>query len=180
MIKLKKTPSSHLIGAYNRMMKEMRNAFEQAEPCDMTLQHALESAKKQVIHLGEATADEAHEIGEYIKRDINDAAEYMMESSAEFYDWLLLDIDMIEQRVVDLFLSVADHTRVELEQFNQNIPAIDQEVPQTPIYKSGDITGPGTLICESCGQTKAFLSSDEISNCTECGHDRFIRRKTNS
>jgi len=173
MTQLKKKPSNHLISAYNQMMQEMRNAFEQADSSDMSLQNALDMAKHQAIHIGEVTAEEAHELGEYIKRDINDAAEYMMETSSEFYDWLMLDIEIIERRVIDLFLSVADHTRVELEQLNR--PQVDLEPGQIPIYKSGEITGPGTLICESCGTVKAFLSSDAITDCEQCGHGRFIR-----
>ncbi|NOR42759.1 MAG: hypothetical protein GQ572_05430, partial [Gammaproteobacteria bacterium] len=166
MNQLQKRSSNHLISAYNQIMKEMRDAFEQADPNDMSLQKSLNLAKDQVVHLGDVTAEEAHEIGEFIKRDINDAAEFMMDSSAEFYDWLLLDIEIIERKVVDLFLSVADHTRVELEQFKTT--ALPTE--QTPLYKSGEITGPGTLICESCGKAKPFLSSDAITDCEKCGH----------
>jgi hypothetical protein len=140
----------------------------------MSLQKALDLAKHQAVHIGEVTAEEAHEIGEYIKRDINDAAEYMMDASAEFYDWLMLDIEIIERKVMDLFLSVADHTRIELEQFKQL-----RQVTESPVYRSGEITGPGTLICESCSHTKPFLSSDEITNCSRCGHGRFIRRLQN-
>ena len=175
MIQLQKKPAHYLITAYNQMMKEMRDAFEQADQSDMSLQKALDLAKQQSVHLGKVTAEEAYEIGEYIKRDINDAAEYMMDSSAEFYDWLMLDIEVIEHKVIDLFLSVADHTRIELEQFKQ--PASIPE--QIPVYKSGEITGPGTLICENCGETKPFLSSDEITDCVQCGHNRFIRRQQN-
>jgi hypothetical protein len=178
MIRLQKKSASHLISAYNQMMKEMRDAFEQAVADNMTMQKALEIAKHQAVHIGEVTAEEAYEIGEYIKRDINDAAEYMMESSAEFYDWLLLDIEIIERKVMDLFLSVADHTRIELEQFRKTGPQPEQVLSEhIPVYKSGEITGPGTLICENCGKVKPFLSSDEITNCDRCDHNRFIRRQ---
>lgn len=171
MIHLEKKSASHLISAYNRMMSDMRNAFEQAEPNDISLQKALDLARQQATHLGDVTAEEAHEIGEYIKRDINDAAEFMMETSSEFYDWLMLDIEVIEHRVMELFLSVADHTRIELERFKQTATAS----ALVPVYQSGEITGPGTLVCEHCGQNKAFIQSDEISDCDKCGHNRFIR-----
>ena len=175
--------ASHLITAYNQMMEEMRNAFEQDAQGDMSLQKALNSAKHQVVHLGEVTAEEAHEIGEYIKRDVNDAAEYMMDCSAEFYDWLMLDIEIIERKVMDLFLSVADHTRIELEQFtpenllSEQISPEQKGIEQIPVYRSGDISGPGILICECCGKTKPFLSSDVITDCEGCRHNRFIRRQ---
>ena len=166
------------------MMQEMRDALEQTEPSDMSLQKALDMAKHQAVELGVITTDEAHEISEYIKRDINDAAEYMMDSSAEFYDWLMLDIEVIERKVIDLFLSVADHTRIELEQFRRTVPdagvGAKSDEKQIPVYKSGEITGPGTLICESCGKIKPFLSSDEITDCSQCGHSRFIRRQQES
>jgi len=174
MIHLQKKSANHLISAYNQIMKEMRTAFEQSDANDMSLQKSLNLAKHQVVHLGEVTAEEAHEIGEYIKRDINDAAEFMMESSAEFYDWLLLDIEIIERKVVDLFLSVADHTRIELEQFkNNNLPS-----EQVSLYKSGGVTGHGTLLCESCGELKPFVGIVEITDCGKCGHNRFIRRQS--
>ncbi len=179
MIQLQKKSASHLISAYNQMMKEMQGAFERATPSDMSLQKALDLAKHQAVHIGAVTAEEANEIGEYIKRDINDAAEYMMDSSAEFYDWLLLDIEIIERKVMELFLSVADHTRIELEQFKKTGPLSNHVLAeQIPVYKSGEITGPGTLICENCGKVKPFLSSDEITNCERCEHTRFIRRQS--
>ncbi len=176
MIQFQKKSTTHLITAYNQMMEEMRNAFEQADPDDMSLQKSLDLAKHQVVHLGQVSTEEAHEISEYIKRDINDAAEYMMDSSAEFYDWLMLDIEIIERKVMELFLSVADHTRIELEQFKE-AKAGQTGMEQIPVYKSGEITGPGTLICESCGKTKPFLSSNEITDCERCDHHRFIRRQ---
>jgi hypothetical protein len=122
MIPLQRKPAKHLICAYNQMMQAMREAFEQDETNDMSLQKALDLAKHQAVHRGEINTEEAHEIGECIKRDINDAAEFMMETSSEFYDWLMLDIEIIERKVVKLFLSVADYTRVELKQLRQVKP----------------------------------------------------------
>jgi len=122
MIPLQIKPAKHLTSAYNQMMKIMRETFEQDETNDMSLQNTLDRAKHQTVHLGELSVEEAHEIGEYIKHDINDAAEYMMEYSAEFYDWQMLDIDTIEHKVIKLFLTVADYTRLELELFRQKQP----------------------------------------------------------
>lgn len=138
MIQLEKKSAKHLISAYNQMMAEMRNIFNLPDQNDMTLQKILDRAKHQVVHAGKASAEEAHEIGEYIKRDVNDAAEHMMESSAEFHNWLMLDIELIERRVIELFLSAADHTRIEVEQFKQK-PSFSKPAP---IHKKGEITDP--------------------------------------
>ena len=177
MNQIHKKPPDHLITAYNQIMGEMRNAFAQVETNNISLQSALDMAKHQTVHLGAVTAEEAFEIGEYIKRDINDAAEYMMESSAEFYDWLMLDIEVIERKVLDLFLSVADHTRLELDKFkHRSLPAVQNQSRQITVYLAGETTEPGTLICENCGKTRPYFSTDKIIDCKRCGHHRFIQR----
>lgn len=164
-------PSNRLINTYNQMMAAIREKFEKADTSDLTLQKALNAAKEQAVHLGEVTAEEAHEISEYIKRDINDAAEYMMETSAEFSDWLMLDIEIIERNIIDLFLSVADRTRIELEQF-QRPPHEANE------YRSGEITGPGTLVCTQCGHNVSFPTTGEIKPCPKCKNTIFQRAPT--
>lgn len=161
-------PSNRLINAYNQMMASIRTVFEEADTSDSSLRKALDIARDRAAELGEITLDEAQEIAEYIKRDINDAAEYMMETSAEFGDWLMLDIEVIERKVVDMFLSVADRTRIELEQFKN----YDH---QPSVYYSGEITGPGTLICNQCGNKIAFTSTAQIENCPECNNNAFQR-----
>ena len=164
----KNQPTNRLVNAYNQMMASIRQVFEETEASDTSLQQALNTAKEQAVHLGEVTLEEAHEISEYIKRDINDAAEYMMESSAEFSDWLMLDIEVIERKVVDMFLSVADRTRVELEELKHHTQALS-------IYYSGEITGPGTLVCTECGHQTPFVTTAQIEPCPKCGNNTYRR-----
>ena len=168
MIQMSQQTSNRLIEAYNQMMASIRSAFENAEDSDMSLSKAIAMARDEITHISDVTQDEAEEISNFIKRDINDAAEYMMESSSEFSDWLMLDIEVIERKLIDLFLSVADKTRLELEQFGvQN--------RELSLYYSGEITGPGTLQCNSCGHRVAFTTTSQIGKCTECGHTTFKR-----
>ena len=158
-----------LVDAYNQMMARVKDSIDTAESHAVpTLQKAIDMARKQAIHLGEVTLEEAEEIGNYIKRDINDAAEYLMETSQEFSEWLMLDIDIIEQKVLELFLSVADKTRLELEQLSHSSCKIN-------LYHAGEITGPGTLICTDCGHQVQFQTTSEIPQCPNCKHREFKR-----
>ena len=158
-----------LVDAYNQMMARVKDSIDTAESHAVpTLQKAIDMARKQAIHLGEITLEEAEEIGNYIKRDINDAAEYLMETSQEFSEWLMLDIDIIEQKVLELFLSVADNTRLELEQLAH--PSC-----KTNRYHTGEITGPGTLLCTECGHQVPFPTTGEIPLCPQCKHRSFKR-----
>ena len=115
-----KQHETSLVEAYNQMVARVKDSIDNAEAHAVpTLQKAIEQARDQAIQLGEISLEDAEVIGNYIKRDINDAAEYLMETSHEFSEWLLLDIDIIEHKVLELFLSVADKTLIELEQCNQ-------------------------------------------------------------
>ena len=168
MIQMSHQSSNRLIDAYNQMMASIRAAFESPDDKDMSLSKAMSMARDEITHLTDVTQDEAEEISNFIKRDINDAAEYMMETSSEFSDWLMLDIEVIERKLIDLFLSVADKTRLELEQFGvQN--------RELSLYYSGEITGPGTLLCDTCGHRVAFTTTSQIGKCEQCGHNTFRR-----
>jgi len=164
-----KHDNNSLVEAYNQMMARIKDSIETAEANAVpTLQKAIDMAKKQAIHLGEISMEEAEEIGNYIKRDINDAAEYLMETSHEFSDWLLLDIDIIEQKVLELFLSVADKTRIELEELSRpKCELID--------YNTGEVTGPGSLTCETCSQIIHFNTTGHIPACPKCHNNSFKR-----
>jgi hypothetical protein len=104
-----------LVGGYNRMIASIRIAFEDTRIQKMSLSWSLQIAAEDVICNSDITPNEAFEIGELIKRDINDAAEVLMETSVEFSDWLMLDIEVVERKMVELFLFVAEQTRFELE-----------------------------------------------------------------
>ena len=163
---------SSLVDAYNQMMIRVRDSIETAEAKAVpTLQKAIEQAKQEAIHLGEVSLEEAEEVGNYIKRDINDAAEYLMETSQEFSEWLMLDIDIIEQKVLELFLSVADKTRIELEQFSH--PSCN--TTEIVEYRSGEVTGPGSLVCANCGFLIQFNTTGTIPQCEKCEHNVFRR-----
>jgi len=170
-----KQDNTSLVEAYNQMMARVQDSINNAESHAMpTLQKAIEQARDQAIHLGEVSVEEAEEIGNYIKRDINDAAEYLMETSHEFSEWLMLDLDIIEQKVLELFLSVADKTRLELEQFS-NVSCAVSENREISQYNSGEITGPGSLLCTQCQQLIQFSTTDTIPVCIKCGGTHFKR-----
>ena len=161
--------SAYLSSAtYNKMLLAIRKAFESANNIQITLQQAISSAKDEMVNLGLLNESAAHQISEYIKHDINEAAEDMMESNEEFCDWLMLDIDIVERKVVDMFLSVADTTRLEIEQFNGTNSSLS-------IYNVGEITGFGTLQCTQCGSSISFTRTSVIRSCNQCDNTKFVR-----
>ena len=135
-----------LIGAYEEMLKRTREGIQEAQESTPKLQHMLESVRDNMVELGELTRAEAQKISAYIARDI----------------------ELIEQRMLDAFTSVADLTSLELGQWAER-------ARRATLYQAGQITGPGTLVCDQCGAEIHFTRTGRIPACADCGGLAFRR-----
>ncbi len=156
--------------AYNNMMTRVKTAIEEAEEAapPALLKH-IANARETAVELGELTRNEAEKIAAWLERDLQDAGRHLVSTGKELGDWLHFDIGLIEQRLLDALLLAADHTRLEMQQF-------EQELEDGPAWNAGEITGPGTLICSHCGKAIRFHASGYIPECPECGHTIYHRK----
>lgn len=163
-----------LVEAYERMLQETRDTLEktQAETVPK-LREVLEATRSRMIELGELTREEAEKVSDFIQRDIEDAASYIAETGQELHDWWRFDLELIEQRMFDAFAKVADQTSLQLAQWAET-------ARQLSLYQAGEITGPGTLICDRCGAETHFVKAGRIPACADCGGLTFKRRNNTS
>ena len=152
------------------MMEHVRSALDKAEhDARPKLSHLLENAKDKVVELGDVTEEEAKRVATYLRRDIEDAANYLTGDTAEdLVSWLKFDIELIEERLLELFTSVADPTKVELM-------LLEEQARRAVQYHTGEITGIGTLHCAVCGTAIHFHSTGHIPPCPKCHATRFTR-----
>ena len=163
-------PNKKLVTAYNQMMARIKTALEDTEQqAGPVLHKALDKAKAIAVELGELTREEAENVASYIQRDIHDAAEHLLETGQELGQWLRFDIHLIEQRLFEMFASVADQTRIELTSLAERAKAAHH-------YHTGEITGPGTLACLSCQQIIHFHATGHIPPCPKCHATIFCRQ----
>ncbi len=162
-------PTEKLIHAYNTMMERASEALDQAGNGIQSIQQALEKARDRAVELDELTREEAEEIADYLKRDTQEAGQYLVETGNELRDWLHLDVALIEQELLELIGSVADKTRIELME-------IEQQARQASEYHTGQITGPGSLECTECSEVLHFKETGHIPPCPKCQHSVFIRK----
>ncbi len=153
---------------YDRMMERVRQSWEQdIEPT--TLGQLIDGAKGKAVALGEITQQEAERIGNFLRRDLEDAAAFMhSEKTKEFVDWLRFDIERVEGRILELFQSVADKTKLEFIR-------LQERARHASDYNTGEITGIGTLRCGNCGQTMHFHRTTRIPPCPKCHGTSFSR-----
>ncbi len=166
----KGTTTDKLVQAYEQMLEQTHETLEQTR--DETVpkfRELLEKARDNMVELGELTREEAHKVSEYIQRDIEDAATYIAETGQDIQDWWRFDLQLIEQRMMDAFTKVADQTSLQLAQWAE-------VARQLTLYQAGEVTGPGTLVCDRCGAETHFVKAGRIPPCADCGGLTFKRR----
>ncbi len=157
------------IAAYNRMMERVKAALDEAGHHTLpNLRQGVEKAAHVAEQLGELTRDEAQKIASYLQRDLHDAGEYLAATGNDMRSWLRFDVELIEDRLLDLFSSVADRTRLEWLE-------LERQARIGPTYQSGEITGPGTLQCADCGEDMHFHTTGHIPLCPGCHGTHFVR-----
>jgi hypothetical protein len=157
------------VHGYNRMMERVKAMAEKAEKNTvLPLQHAIDAAADKAVELGELTREEADRIADYLRRDLHDAGEYVASTGSELGDWLRFDLDLIEDRLRDIFAAAVDQTRIELMQLQNRAPASWE-------YHTGEIAGVGTLICAECGKALHFHTTSRIPPCPACHRTVFVR-----
>jgi len=155
--------------AYGRMLERAREALRGGEATALPrLQHWLTEAKDRAVTLGELTREEAERVGDYLRRDVVDAASYLSETGRALKDWLRFDLDLIEDRLLDLFSTMVDETRLELDRLAEAARA------PAPLH-TGEVTGFGTLRCLGCGLEIEFTEPAGIPPCPRCEGTRFVR-----
>lgn len=158
------------LAAYDDMMVRVKTAIEEAEEATLpALQRHIHNARDTAVELGELTRDEAEKIAWFLERDLADAGRHLAQTGHELGDWLRFDIELIEDRLLEVLSLVADHTKLEMMQF-------EHDIQEGPAWNAGEITGPGTLECASCGNTVRFHATAYIPVCPECGHTVYHRK----
>ena len=168
------TQSNHLIQAYDRMMERVKIRLEELEQAEKEvlpqLRTSIEHAAEKAVELGELTREEARLIGGYLKRDLEDAGQYLITTGRDLRAWLRFDLDLLEDRLLEFFQRGVDQSRLDLLAFEAL-----SESGETGQYRQGEITGPGTLRCENCGELMVFHTSAVIAPCPVCGGKLFRR-----
>lgn len=154
------------IDAFNDIF---RHLYETMDDTLHSVAEALEISKEKAGKTSDLTQEELNKVSGYVKRDLETAAHGLTdkEDSNSLSEWFKFDIELIENFTLDAFLSVADKTRIELAKLG--------ELAKKHSYRSGDITIPGTFICDNCGKEIAFKTPSEIPECPVCHAKTFIR-----
>lgn len=161
-------PTEGMSEAYEKLLKLSMKEFKLIENKTGPLLHKLiDKTSETLSELDELTKEESEKISNYLKRDLKEAANYMADSGNDFQKWLAIDADIIENYLFDLFKQAADQTTVELAQLKADA--------ENARYHTGEITGPGVLVCDACGENLHFNKAGHIPPCAKCNATYFHR-----
>ncbi len=150
---------------YDDLLKKAHEFIDEAEKeYAPKIQYAIDSAKDKIAELEEYTVEEVGKVGDYLKRDILDAARF----GGEFVDWLKFESALIEDRILEAFAVMVDHTREELDRFKEEAMLYGE-------WRTGETTGIGTLACRQCGETLHFHKTGQIPPCPKCQGSHWRR-----
>lgn len=167
----KKNTLDRMVEAYENMLERVDALLRSGESTRLpSLRETIDHARERAVELEELTREEADKVGGYLERDLNDAARFMADNDSDLRRWLRFEAELIESSLLGMMMGVADRTRVELEQFAES-------ARQASTYHTGEITGPGALVCTACGKTMTFRKAGRIPPCYSCRGSEFRRQE---
>jgi len=150
---------------YEDTVKEFHHAEEKSKPA---LHRIIEQAREKVREIEEISQEDANRLADAVERDISDSLRYLSTTGKELKDWLGFETTFLETELFDSLLDVADPTTVKLAQLQlESMPA--------PVFHTGEITGPGTLVCNHCSEKLHFYKAGKIPPCQTCKGTDFHR-----
>ena len=167
------SPHNPLVEAYRQMMERLHQRLAELEQAEQAafpqLSASIEHVAEKAVELGELTREEARLIGSYLHRDLEDAGRYLTTTGRDLSAWLRFDLELLEERLLDFLQRGADQSR----QDGLIVPLSPDSEPVR--YQCGEVTGPGTLYCEACGELSISHAPTTIKPCTACGGTVFLR-----
>ncbi len=158
--------SMKLIEAYNKLLHRVYDTVvEVGDKLKPNLSKRLEEAAA----LDELGREEIETISDYLRRDIEAAAQWMADNDTEeLRDWLRFDAELVESQALEAFSQLADQTTLELKQ-------LEQQANEVGEWHTGEIVGIGSLTCMDCGEELHFHATGHIPPCPKCHGTRFKR-----
>lgn len=159
------------VHAYNQMMERVKGILEKTEKKTLaTLKHSVELAKDKAVELGELSREESERIGDYLRRDLEDAGEYLANSGQELITWLHFDLELVEERLWEMFTAAADQSKLAYLELAQRAKRASE-------YYTGELTTVGTLKCSACDELLHFHATGHIPPCPRCRQTVFVRNR---
>ncbi|MFK5985572.1 MAG: zinc ribbon-containing protein [Pseudomonadota bacterium] len=158
-----------LVHGYDTMMEQLSAWVEKTdETAGPLLTNGIQDAEKFMHDLGKWSKDEIDLLSRYIKRDIHDVAVNLEKQNKSLAEWLQFDVQLIESKLLEVFSTMTDKTRLELNK-------LSHLAEREHIWHTGEVTSVGTITCKQCKTQLHYQKAGRIPPCPKCHKTEFVR-----
>jgi len=163
--------SGKALEAYDRMLERVQTRLREVQKTSLeTLEDEIQRAAEFEYDLEEMTREEVDLLSAYLKRDLQHLMHFVDETGEGLKEWLQLDISLLEHRLAERLLSVADKTLVDTLELRQKL-----ENDDVGHYISGEVATAGMFRCLNCSHMVCLTKTSHFHPCEACGSHYFER-----
>jgi len=161
-----KDPIDVLGKIYETIYEDSVTAFRNSEKkTSETLHIVIDEAGELISEAEELTREQIIEVSGYVKRDIDDLAIFLSKTGKELSDWLGFELGLLETKVIEQLFEAVDPSTLSLLKLKE----------QREIFHTGQISGPGILTCDACGEQLHYYKAGRIPPCPKCHKTEYHR-----
>lgn len=154
---------------YETLYEDSVSAFHKTEKkTSETFHKLIDDSGEFLAEASEFSKEHIQEASEYVKRDINDAAYFLSSTGKELSEWLGFELELLEDKVVERLLDAVDPVTLDLLK-------LKEQAKEKTVLHTGQITGPGMLECNSCGEILHYYKIGRIPPCPKCHKTDYHR-----
>ena len=158
-----------LTRAFEHLVEQVGDAVHDAEeaiaPSIDEIVHNAQVTTREIFALSQ---EEIETLGNTLKRDLHKANQALNREGKELRQWFAFDLELIEDRFIDLVARAADKTWLEIRDF-------EVEDHQASTYRSGEICNAGSFSCLSCNNVVQLPRTGALPPCPACDRREFYR-----
>jgi len=153
------------VSQYERLATRTREFLETArEKTPKTLEEAFDRAREEMIAAGDFSREQARKIQTFVQRDLKSAAEHFPQPGKTVKE----AVD--PQRVASGIQSTLAHI---LDALGDTFKSFASKAEERLTYRTGELSSPGTLKCNSCGKRIHMTSTGRVPPCAKCHRTEF-------
>lgn len=157
--------------AYELLLEKILDEFHVRDPHHEDKAGEVEELIEQASHATPGVRalkeDSREHVKHALKRDLHSLAHYNHTGREDLEGWLGFELHQLEGRLKDLIPRAADPSVSNWLKWKSQAELLP--------YHTGEITGPGVLVCDQCGEKLHFRKPGHIPPCPKCGGTTFHR-----
>lgn len=157
--------------AYELLLEKLLDEFHVRDPHHRDKAGEVDELIEQASHktpvLQDLNKAAQEHVRQAVERDLQSLNRYQHAGQQGAEGWLGFELHQLEGRLKALISKAADPSVTDWLEWKS-------ETERLP-YHTGGITGPGILVCDTCGEQLHFKKPGRIPPCPKCGGTHFHR-----